>query len=186
MRIPPLFALAVIVAILAVAAAATSGGLESPAGEFTRALLPNGNPADVQMSDAITLAAYYDKTAVLQPSQPLPPYSRPLMASVQVTKLGSLGAAATNPNRKYTIRFSKRNGNAFQFTGPTQLEIPRAAFFPSGRYGAGLVPGACGTSSTLVAQLVFQNKNPSANTFGQEYVLKEATRTVTVEPCKAS
>ena len=182
MRIPPLFALAVLVAIIAVAAASFTG-LETPAGEFTRAFLPNGNPADVQMSDAITITHYYNKNQVIAPGQPLLAAPTPHAAFVQISKLASLGGAATNPNRKYSVRFLQ-HGSSFQFSGPTTTEIPRAVIFPGGRYGTAIVSGACGTSSTLVAQLVFQNKNPGASTFGQEYVLKEATRTVAAEPCK--
>ncbi len=152
-----------------------------------KAYLPNGELSDVQLADEIILSKYWDKKTVIPPGQPLLPYSEAMYGRADVRKLASLGTRLWNPNRKYTLRWIQRDGSAFNFSGPTSKEIVRGMFIYGGGYGVGLVaePQKCGTASTLVAQLVFQNKNPDARTFGQEYVIKEATRQVLGQPCPA-
>lgn len=161
--------------------------VESEAAE-AKAFLPNGNLADMQMGNEITLTKSYEKIPLIAPGAPLLANPAPITARVHVRKLASLGFKLWNPNHKYTLRWIQRDGNAFYFSGfPTTSEI-RRYMIVNGAIEGGLYadPKGCGTTSTLVAQLVFQNKNPGARTFGQEYIIKETTRQILGMPCPAA
>ncbi len=156
----------------------------SPSDASSRVLLPSGEPSDVQMDNEIIITNYYNKRQVVPEGQPLPAYPTTQAAKVNLGWLASSRIGPINSNRNYTLRWLQRDGSAFQFSGPTAHHIKNNYWWLGG-YGTGILadPQKCDMASTLVVQLIFQNKNPKTKTYGREYVLKEVTRQVEGQVC---